>query len=180
MIARFRILRIMMCAALFLACGRGRSMEPTPFPHHLPLTTMEGQKIKANLASHTNWLLVYVSLRGQRSEFTLRLLEKDQTPDVVAHTVIVIGGNPMDGAKLQSKHPGLASASWYADPDGQAAVSLQLHSLPSVIGVDHNTMRWKLGGARIDRGTFQSIVSGWVQPGARNRDTDGSPGNSNP
>jgi hypothetical protein len=161
---RFRILRILLCAGAFLAPDRGRAMEPKPLPANLTLTTMQGQKVEANaLPRDKNWLLVYVSPRGPRSEMTLKDLEQYQSPRVIASMVIVVRGQTRDASRFQARHPALAAASWYVDPDGDAATLLQLHSLPSVIGVEHRMMRWKLGGFNVDRGTFRSILNSWVQ-----------------
>jgi len=64
---------------------------------------------------------------------------------------------------LQAKYPDLAAASWYADPTRNAFAQMKLRGVPTVVGVNQQTMKWSVNGVIPDPGTFKAILNSWIQ-----------------
>lgn len=168
MTIRSSITGFLLGLSIVLSLEKAQAMRPTALPADLTLTDSKGQKSKSSaLPITTNWVLVYISARSHASELTLKSLEKSQPPAAIPKLVIVIHGSANDAAKAMSKHAGLATSSWYVDADGKVFRSLHLRNMPSVVGVDHATIRWKLGGPMAATGKSQSAIQGWIREGAQ-------------
>jgi hypothetical protein len=124
---------------------------------------MDGQTVKtSDLPSKGNWLLIYVSPSSHFSSAMLKQMTKDQYPLLAANAVFLVGGTLDDAKTILAKYPDLATASWYADPNREAFIQLKLHSMPSVVGVNQQTMKWAVSGMAPDAATFKTIVNSWL------------------
>jgi hypothetical protein len=154
---------ILVCTAIFMALPILRAIEPVPLPA-LQLLGLDGQAVKtSDLPSKGNWLLIYVNPKSHFCDEMLKLLKRDQYPDLEGSAVFVVAGTVDDTKAMQAKYPDLAAASWYADPDHGAFVRLKLHGMPTVIGINQQTMRWTVNGVVPDPNTFRTILTGWIQ-----------------
>src|SRR5215470_5798831 len=126
------------------------AVEPVPLPA-FQLTSADGQTVKsASLPSKGNWLLIYIQPKSQFSDNLLKLLRREQYPNLEQHAVIIVGGSTDDLKSAQSKYPDLAQATWYADTDRNAFTQLKLHGVPVVLGIKQQTIQWSLNGVLPD------------------------------
>lgn len=150
------------CVAIFAIGNRIWAMEPVPLPA-LQLTGMDGQTVKtSDLPNKGNWVLIYVNPKSHFCDEMLKLMKKDQYPDLAVNAVFVVGGTVDDAKALQVKYPDLAIAPWYADPNRDGFTQLKLHGVPAVIGINQQTMKWIVNGVIPDAGTFKAILNSWV------------------
>jgi len=158
-----KISAALVCAAVFVVVANLPAIEPVPLPA-LQLIGMDGQTVKtSDLPSKGNWLLIYVNPKSHFCDEMLKIMKKDQYPDLPANAVFLVAGTVDDAKALQAKYPDLAPASWYADPDRDAFVRLKLHGMPTVIGINQQTMKWTVNGVVPDPNTFKAILTGWIQ-----------------
>src|SRR5258708_27595114 len=101
---------VLVCAAILMALTRLWAIEPVPLPA-LQLTGMDGQIIKtSDLPSKGNWLLVYVNPKSHFCDEMLKLMKKDEYPDLAPNTVFVVAGSVDDAKAMQAKYPDVAAA----------------------------------------------------------------------
>lgn len=150
------------CLLLVLAARIAMAIQPTPLPD-FELSTIDGQTVKsADLAGQGHWLLIYVQPNHHFSDRVLRLLKKQDYPQVAAHSIVIVGGSADDAKALKAAYPDLASAGWYADTSRSAFNQLHLHGIPVILGFDKKTMLWDLNGILPDLSTEKSIVNSWL------------------
>jgi len=141
-----------------------KGMEPTRIPA-LQLTALDGQVIKtADLPSKGHWLLMYVTPTSHFCLDALKLLRKGDYPKLPGNAVIIVGGSIDDAKVLQAKFPDLATAEWLTDPGQDVFRLLKLRGLPSIIGVNQQTMQWISIGAA-DPIALKSMLNTWLDQG---------------
>ena len=154
--------RIIIVATLFILASFALAVEPVPLPS-FQLTSADGQTVKsADLPSRGNWVIIYVQSKSQFSDTLLKLLKREQYPNLEQHAVIIIGGSVDDLKSTQTKYPDLAAASWYADTDKNAYTQLKLHGAPVVLGIRQQTIQWSLNGVLPDTNVSRSVLNSWI------------------
>lgn len=158
----YSVLLTALAFLLFSACIN--AMQPTPLPAALQLTGIQGQVVKAgDLPSQGHWLMIYVTPGSHFCQNMLKLLTKQDYPNLAPNSVIIVGGSIDDVKTLASKYPDLTAASWYADTGQNAFGLLKLHGLPTVLGIDQQTMEWTVNGVAPDAATFKSVLNSWLE-----------------
>jgi len=153
----------LICSAIFTLVGSLWAMDPVPLPA-FQVTSVDGQIVKSSdLPSKGNWLLIYVTPKSHFCEEMLKSMKKEQYPDLPLSAIFLVGGSVDEVKALQAKYPDLAAASWYADPSRNAFAQMKLHGVPTVVGVNQQTMKWIVNGIIPDPGTFKAILNSWIQ-----------------
>jgi hypothetical protein len=154
---------VKVCALVLILFSSLWAMEPAPLPA-LQLTGLDGQPITTgNLPKQGNWLLIYVTPKSHFCDEMLKLMKKDQYPTLVTDAVFVVGGSVDDAKSMQAKYPDLAAATWYADPNRVAINLLKLRGVPTVIGINQQTMKWMVNGVIPDPDNFKAILNSWIE-----------------
>ncbi len=148
---------------LSLAMGVGFAIQPTALPE-FELSTLDGQAVKSlDLAGQGHWLLICVQPNHQFSERLLKLLKREDYPQVAANAIVVVLGTAEEAKVLKAAYPDLATARWYADNSRNAFSKLKLHGVPVIVGLDKKVMLWNINGVLPDLNTEKSIVNTWLQ-----------------
>ncbi len=153
---------------LLLAASQVRATDPIPMPcpifssPQLDGTTLSSKQ----LPSQDKWLVVFTMADCPGCDNFLRVIKKQELPDVPAHVVVVVSGATAAKAKdLAAKFPDLAEAAWYADPAKNGAKQLKLPGIPAVFGVNGTTVQWCiLGVLSGDTAKMKSVLTSWVNP----------------
>ena len=149
---------------LILLVSFALAVEPVPLPN-FQLTTGDGQTVKtADLPAKGNWLLIYVQPKSQFSDNLLKLLKREQYPNLEQNAVIIVGGAVDDMKAMQSKYTELSLAAWYADTAKNAFTQLKLHGVPVVLGIKQQTIQWSLNGVLPDTNVSKSVLNSWINP----------------
>ena len=149
---------------LILLVSFAVAVEPVPLPN-FQLTNGDGQTVKtADLRTTGNWLLIYVQPKSQFSDNLLKLLKREQYPNLEQNAVIIVGGAVDDMKTMQSKYTELSQASWYADTTKDAFTQLKLHGVPVVLGIKQQTIQWSLNGVLPDTNVSKSVLNSWINP----------------
>ncbi len=150
-------------AVVFALVGSVHGAQRKPLPV-FPLTGSDGAAIESGaLEMQGTWLLVYVQPRCAPCDALLRKIASDERPGV--GRIVVIGGG-MDLAavtELAAKHPNLAQARWFADPERGGAKSLEVEATPTVFGLRRSTIEWRLAGAAQSGRELESILFTWLE-----------------
>ena len=154
--------RITVVITLFLLVSFAFAVEPVPLPA-FQVTSADGQTVKsADLPSKGNWVIIYVQPKSQFSDNLLKLLKREQYPNLEQHAVIIVGGSVDDLKSTQSRYPDLGQAAWYADTDKTAYSQLKLHGVPVVLGIKQQTIQWSLNGVLPDTNVSRSVLNSWI------------------
>lgn len=153
----------LVCTAVFALVGSLGAMDPVPLPA-FEVTGVDGQVVKSSdLPNRGNWLLIYVTPQSHFCDLMLKSMKKDQYPDLPLNAIFIVGGSMDEVKALQAKYPDLATAAWYADPTRAAFTQMKLHGVPSVVGINQQTMKWIVNGVIPDPGAFKAILNSWIQ-----------------
>jgi hypothetical protein len=153
---------ILVAITTLLLVSFGLAIQPVPLPA-FQITSSAGQIVKsADLPSKGNWVLIYIQPKNQFSDNLLKLMKREQYPNLEQHAVIIISGSVDDLKSAQSKYPDLSQASWYADTDKTAYSQLQLHGAPVVLGLKQQIIQWSLNGVLPDSNVSRSVLNTWV------------------
>lgn len=149
---------------LALAAQQATAIERRPLPT-FQVAALDGTAVASpQLAVGGQWLLVYVAPGCAPCDRLLAAFKAWQTPDLLARTVIVVGGTT-DGAKAYlaaALPPEVSAIRSYADPLASAWTSLQLTGTPVIIGVKDGAVNWSISGVLNDPRALESAVKTWA------------------
>ena len=115
----------------------------------------------AALSSQSRWLLVYVSPSCRSCERLIESLKERQSPTLISRTVIVV--RSAEAARYIAEHQSGFDVAWYADLQDDAWRSLELKSVPTLVGVEGGEIKWTVGGVLNDPKALESVVRRWVE-----------------
>lgn len=161
-----RITRALMIVALAALLGapalRASSQGPLPA---FTLLAPDGTAVASTqMKVPDQWLLIYVDPGCRSCDMLLAALKGWQSPQLVQHTVLVVGGT-LAGAQsyLQQKLPSeVAAIPWYGDSQRQAWNALRLTGTPVLVGVRKGQIEWVISGVLNDPAALKSVVTTWV------------------
>ena len=161
---RSKLTTAVIAVVIALVARRAGAIERRPFPA-FQLAALDGAAVASpQLAVDGQWLFVYVAPGCASCDRLLASFKAWQTSDLLARTVIVVGGTT-DGAAAYlgaSLPPEVSAIRSYADPLGSAWTALELTGTPMIIGVKDGTIRWSISGVLNDPRALESAVKTWV------------------
>ena len=151
--------------ALLAASLPLRAIERGPLPPFTVVTATGAAVTSATLSSETKWLLIYVVPGNPACNTMLTALHAWASPAFLSRVVILVGGKRETAQRfIESRATTTTGAyTWYADPDGSAAKTLQIQSVPTVIAVTQGKIEWTLGGVLNDPSAIEPVLRAWIE-----------------
>jgi hypothetical protein len=158
-------LATLVAATLSLWTSTAGAIERKPLPV-FEVFTPEGSAAESRqLSQEPQWLIIYTTADCASCDRLLDALEHWQSPQLLARTVVIVGGHPsVVGPYLQRRRDASAVAiSFYSDAQGQAWQTLALTGIPVLLGVRAGQLEWSLSGVLNDPSALESVVRKWVE-----------------
>ena len=138
---------------------------PAPLPD-FQLSKVDGTTVSSKqLTSQKKWLLIFTLADCPGCDTLLRVINKNENPDLPVHVVVVVGGAvPAKVQDMSKKFPDLLEAAWYADPSKTGVSQLKLRGLPAVVGMQQDMIMWStMGILSGDTVKMKSILVSWCK-----------------
>jgi hypothetical protein len=160
-----RLIRPVVLLALLAGSLPVKAIERGPLPAFTTVTATGAAVTSAALSSETKWLLIYVVPGNPACNKMLTALQAWASPAFLSRVVIVVGGKRESAQRfIESRATTTTGAyNWYADPDGSAAKTLQIQSVPTVVAVTQGKIEWTLGGVLNDPSAIESALRTWIE-----------------
>ena len=131
----------------------------------IALVTPAGQaSTSASLVRPGHWALIYVPTECGGCGSLLRLIVKEEHPQLPPRIAIIVAGATADAVRAAvAQFPDLAQAAWFADPTGASAIALQLGTAPAVIGLDGDAIEWTISGVLAGSPDIKMILERWAE-----------------
>ena len=158
-IGKIGVLATMFVATVATAGAR----QPKPLPA-FTVAAADGSAVESSaLAGEGSSLLVYVQPRCAPCNALLEQLNSDERKD--ANRIVIVGGG-MDGAAIAAlapKYKNLAASRWLADSERTLVKALAIEAQPTVFGLRHGNIEWRLAGTPRAPRELESILFTWLE-----------------
>jgi hypothetical protein len=155
------------CAAALLAIvawtSAAQAIERKPLPP-FQLRALDGGAVASDQlhTGQSQWLILYVTSECAACDRLIAALPAWQ-PNVLANTVIVVGGNA-DAARAyaQSRARQEPSLRVFVDADARVPQALAIAGAPVLVGVRAGQIEWSIAGVLNDPSALEPIVKNWL------------------
>jgi hypothetical protein len=155
---------ITILVALMLSVGTARAANTGGRLPVFAVTAADGRvTTSAAMARDGRWVLIYIPVECGGCGSLLRLVDKDEHPELPAQIAIIVAGGTSDGVRgAAAQFPSLLDAAWFADPTAASAAALRLGGAPAVIGMDGDSIEWTVTGVLGGSPEVKSILERWL------------------
>ena len=157
-----RLIMIVMLLTLLVTTHSWGTAPAPPDLTKVTLISANGERLAADQIGRQKAVLLVLIKKGQPGGLKMLEFLASLKPQLPADRLLIVvaGADEMVFKSISGKYPGLV-ASWYRDPEGTLAKSLNLAVTPVVLGMRDGKVAWNLFGVS-DAELLEKTMRGWL------------------